>query len=121
MLTETLTLPCQKIDFGHLSTRCAVHTRQHVSIPVHNFLSAKTRRFSRLIYHQAILVHDSVSRHCRVRGGVLESELGRELAIDSARKVDPGLYSVDGTKDMESHHTDLSLVFETRSCILSVL
>lgn len=30
-----------------------------------------------------------------MRGGVLEGELGCELAVDGAREVDSGIYSVD--------------------------
>ena len=56
-----------------------------------------------------------------MRGGVLEGELGRELAIDGAGEMNSGLYSVDGIEIIASVHTDLSPVFETRSSILSAV
>ena len=69
---------------------CVAHTRQHILIPVHNLLSIKPRRLSRLIYHDAVRVHNSVGRHCWMGRRVLEGELGRELAVDSAGEMNSG-------------------------------
>lgn len=77
------------------SMRCEAHTRQHVSIPDHDLLGTKPGRFPRLIYYHAVGVHDSIGRHCWMGGGVLEGELGCELAVDGAGEVDSKLYSVD--------------------------
>ena len=95
------------------------HTRQHVLIPGHNLLSTKPRRFSRLIYHHAVRVQNSVSGHCWMGRGVFEGELGRELAVDSAGEMDSRRYSVDESGHLASHFTDLSRGFATRSSILS--
>ena len=50
---------------------------------------------------------------------MLEGELGRELAVDSAGKMDPTEYSVDESGYLLRLFTDLSLAFATRSSILS--
>lgn len=50
---------------------------------------------------------------------VLEGELGRELAVNSAGEVDTRRYSVDESRHLASHSTDLSRAFATRSSILS--
>ena len=50
---------------------------------------------------------------------VLEGELGRELAVDSAGEMDSRRHSVDESEDLASHPTDLSRAFETKSSILS--
>lgn len=54
-------------------------------------------------------------------GWVLEGELGRELAIDGARKMNSALDLVNQFEIFASDHTDLNPVFETRSCILSLV
>ena len=69
------------------SVRCKAYTRQHVSIPGHNLLSTAPRRFSWLIYHHAVRVHDPVGRHYWMCRRVLEGELGCELAVDSTGEV----------------------------------
>ena len=51
--------------------------------------------------------------------GVLEGELDRELAVDSAGEMDSRRYSVDESGHLASHFTDLSQAFATRSSILS--
>ena len=55
-----------------------------------------------------------------MRGWVLEGELGRELAIDGARKMNSVLHSATEFEDFASDDTDPNPVFETRSCILSL-
>ena len=51
--------------------------------------------------------------------GVLEGELGRELAVNSAGEVDSKRYSVDESRHLADHSTDLSRAFATKSSILS--
>ena len=50
---------------------------------------------------------------------VLEGELGRELAVDSAGEVDSRRYLVDESRHPAKYFTDLSRAFATRSSILS--
>ena len=54
-----------------------------------------------------------------MRGGVFEGQLGCELAVHSARKVDSTLRLINIFKSFMIGLTDLSLAFETMSSILS--
>ena len=51
--------------------------------------------------------------------GVLEGELGREFAVDSAGEVDSKTYSADESGHLARQSTDLNRAFATRSSILS--